>query len=173
MIYQLKKLEKGLEINSDTKLLNRIAQSSLSGTIGAVEVEDNFVIVVNNPVITDSVNVKVVHGQNKGREYKVHKSMLKDPNLLPCFRKKEKKWCNCVNMLENGKLPASIGAIVKNALSEDTMSKVKASLNSDNKKDKVISIKVLQETLEPYLGVLGLVMALDLIKSRVLNNDEV
>jgi hypothetical protein len=164
-VYQIKKLKDGIELDLDNDFRTSIYKYPIIKKIDVIPNHANYCVILKAG--NDVSKVKVIYGKDKGLEYSIDNSFLKKPNLLPCFRRDNKKWFDCVDQIKKGFLPSEIENIIDNAMSMKQKNKITASLGSDSLKDSILSIKVIQEILEPYLGPVGLCLSLKAIKERV------
>lgn len=164
-VYKLKKLENGIEVNSDKEYIKSIARFSWDKTPPCCKILDNYVVVVNDN--GDSADLKVICGPNSGALYKnIDKSMIVKPNLLPCFMKDAIKWQDAVNMLRNGIMPDSVMNVCNNVL-DGKKEKICEGLVTAQTKDSILTVKVMEEALSPYLGPLGLAMTINELSRRL------
>lgn len=166
-VYQIKKLKDGFELNLDDDFKTAIYKYPIIKKIDTIPNHANYCVLLKAG--NDMSKVKVIYGEDTGLEYSIDNSFLKKPNLLPCFRRDNKKWFDCVCDIEKGILPYEIEEIVNNAIG-NKRKKITAALNG-NLKDSVLSIKAIQEILEPLLGPVGLCLSLNVIKKRIFDED--
>lgn len=166
-VYKLKKLENGVEINNDKEYFKSIARFSWDKTPPSCKILDNYVVIVNDS--GDTADLKVICGPNSGALYKnIDKCMIVRPNLLPCFMKDAIKWQDAVNMIRNGILPDSVMTVCNNVLG-DKKESIGKGLVTAGTKDSILTVKVLEEALTPYLGPLGLALTLNELSRRILD----
>ncbi len=166
-IYQLKRIKNGLCINNDFECKLNLSLYPLKCTVNIPKNEENYVVVTKE-LNEDLVNVTVIYGPNRGSKYSsIDRSMLCVPNILPCYRNNADKWLDCMLMIDNGRMPDSVEEMINNALGDRSKYKGLSTLGTT---DSILSTKILQEVLEPYLGPFGLILMLNMIQSRVLKN---
>lgn len=168
-VYQIKKLKDGIEVDFDNDFVTSFLKYPIIKRCNIVPNRARYCALIRPGI--DVSRVKVIYGDDKGVEYAVSNSMLKKPNLLPCFQRDHRKWLDNVNQLEKCLLPKDIENIVINAM-DKKLSKVTASLNSPNLDDCILSIKAIQEILQPYLGPVGLALSMNVLKDRVFKCQE-
>lgn len=168
-VYQLKRLQDGIEIDNTDEYRKHIARFAWDRTPACCKILDNFVVIVNDG--DGTADLKVICGPNQGKLYKnIDKCMLVKPSLLPCFMKDALKWQDAVNMIKSGSFPASVGRVCENALI-NKKERICAGFNQKGTRDSILSIKILEEVLTPYLGPLGLALVLNDLKKKVFNED--
>lgn len=168
-VYQIKKLKDGLEVNFDNDFVTSFLKYPIIKRCDLIPNKARYCALIRPGI--DMSRIKVIYGEDKGLEFETDNFMLKKPNLLPCFAKDHLKWLSNVNQLEHCLLPKDIENLVNNAL-DDKKSKIVASLNSSKLDDCVLSIKAIQEILQPYLGPVGLALAMNVLKDRVFKVQE-
>lgn len=168
-VYQLRKLENGIEVDTDKEYRKHIARYAWDRTIPNAKILDNFVVKVREG--DETSDLKVICGPNCGKLYKnISNSMLVKPNLLPCFAKDAIAWQDAVNLINDGRLPDSVLRVCENALL-NKKEVICAGINQTNTRDSILSVKVLEEVLSPYMGSLGLALILKELKKRVFNEE--
>jgi len=168
-VYKLKKLENGIEIDTDNEYKKQIARFAWDKTLPNPKVLDNFVVKVRDGEETS--DLKVIYGPNSGKVYKnIDNTMLVKPNLLPCFMKDAIKWQEAVNCIQSGHFPANVEQVCENALLNKKQI-ICAGINQERSKDSILSVKILEEVLTPYLGSLGLAMVLKELKKRIFSDE--
>jgi len=169
MIYQLRKLNQGIEQNNDSEYEKAyMSYPIIKKTFNKIPITENYVIVTNEE--SGLCTVKVVKGPMLGKHFKVSYDLLKKPNLLPCFCNKDEVWLTCVNQIENSELPKEVEQLINNAVSKKRITVITAGFSdTSSTKDSVLSIQTIEEVLKPYLGPFGLLMMLKLLKERVFN----
>jgi len=169
-VFKLKKLENGIEVSNDKEYIKSIARFSLDKTLPSCKILDNYVVIVNDN--DETADLKVICGPNKGACYKnIDKTMLVRPNLLPCFMKDAIKWQDAVNMIRDGIMPDSVMKVCNNVL-EGKKDNICKGLVTAQTRDSILTIKVLEETLSPYLGPLGLALVLNELTRRLMDEKE-
>ena len=161
------KLENGIVVDNNKEYIKAIARFSWDKTAPSCKIMDNFVVIVNDK--DDVADLKVICGPNRGKTYtNIDKSMLVRPSLLPCFMKDAIKWQDAVNMIKDGKMPDSVMTVCNNIL-EGNEGKIRDGLVTAGTKDSILTVKVLEEVLSPYLGPLGLALVLNELTRRILD----
>lgn len=168
-VYQIKKLKDGLEVNFDNDFITSFLKYPIVKRCKVVPNRCRYCALIRPGV--DVSKVKVIYGEDEGLEFEVDNSMLKKPNLLPCFQRNHKKWLDNVKQLEKCLPSEDIENIVVNAL-DKKLNKIVASLNSPKLEDSVLSLKAIQEILQPYLGPVGLALAMNVLKNRIFKVNE-
>lgn len=169
-VYQIKKLKDGIEVNFDNDFITSFLKYPIVKRCNIVPNRCRYCALIKPG--NDMSRVKVIYGEDKDLEFEIANDMLKKPNLLPCFQRNHQKWLDNVAQLEKCLLPKDIENIAVNAFNEEKHKRVCASLNSNNTKDIILSLKVIQETLQPYLGPVGLALAMNVLKDRVFKVQE-
>ena len=169
-VYQLKKKENGIFADTDKEYRKYIAEYAWDRRIGTPKILDNFVVKVRDGEETS--DIKVICGPNCGKLYKnIDNSMLAKPSLLPCFMKDALAWQDAVNIIKSGQFPAVLTHICENALLNQKH-KICAGINQEKTRDGVLSVKILEEVLTPYLGSLGLALLLTELKRRLFDETQ-
>lgn len=167
-VYQIKKLKDGIEVDFDNDFVTSFLKYPILRRCPVVPNRARYCALIRPGI--DVSKVKVIYGEDKGLTFEVDNTMLKKPNLLPCFQRNHKKWLDNVNQLEKCLLPSDIENIVINAF-DSKFNKVVAAFNSPNMDDCVLSIKAIQEILQPYLGPVGLALSMNVLKDRVFSKE--
>lgn len=168
-VYQIKKLKDGLEVNFDNDFVTSFLKYPIVKRCNIVPNRCRYCALIKPG--NDVSRVKVIYGEDKGLEFEIDNKMLKKPNLLPCFQRNHQKWLNNVKQLEKCLPSEDIENLVTNAL-DNKLNKIVASLNSPKLEDCVLSLKAIQEILTPYLGPVGLTLAMNVLKDRVFKVQE-
>lgn len=168
-VYQIKKLKDGIEVDFDNDFVTSFLKYPIVKRCNIVPNRARYCALIRPGI--DVSKVKVIYGEDEGLEFEIDNSMLKKPNLLPCFKRDHKKWLDNVKQLEKCLLPKDIENIAINAM-DKKLNKITASLNSTNLDDCILSIKAIQEILQPYLGPVGLALSMNVLKDRVFKTQE-
>lgn len=164
-VYQLQKMENGIPVSNDKEYQKTIARYAWDRTIIVPKILDNFVVKVREG--DETSDIKVICGPNCGALYKnIDNRMLVKPSLLPCFMKDAIAWQEAVDIIKSGHFPARLEMVCENALL-NKKEKICAGLNQNKTRDSILSVKVLEEVLTPYLGSLGLALVLKELKRRI------
>lgn len=173
VVYQLKILKEGVEVDNSKTYAMALAESSFTSNVKCCENDSNYVVCEPSSPEDSCVNILIIFGKNKGNRYVgIDKSMLKKPDLLPCFCNNKDKWLRNANMLNENMLPNDISTLAKEALGEKKIEAISGGINNNGTRDSVMSVKLVQEVLEPYLGSFGLVLSMNLLKNRIFNKQE-
>lgn len=168
-VYQLKKLENGIALDTDKEYRKHLARYAWDRTLPSVKILDNFVVKIREG--DETSDLKVICGPNCGKVYKnISNEMLIKPSMLPCFAKDAIAWQDAVNLIKNGMIPASVMQVCENALLNKKQI-ICAGINQTNTRDSILSVKILEEVLTPYIGSLGLALILKDLKKRVFNEE--
>lgn len=169
-VYQLKKKENGILIDTDKEYRKHIAGYAWDRRISVPKILDNFVVKVRDG--DETSDIKVICGPNCGQLYKnIDNTMLVKPSLLPCFMKDAIAWQDAVNIIKSGQFPEVLTHICENALLNRKQI-ICAGINQEKTRDGVLSVKILEEVLTPYLGSLGLALLLNELKRRIFDETQ-
>lgn len=163
-IYQVKTLEQGREVDASADAIKSFLMYPLTRKLDKVEVKSNYVAVAS--VEGELAKVMVVYGPDKGATMTVAREMLTKPDILPCFAGNGSRWAKAVEAMGKGLPSQDVENVINNAMF-GRKKVITAAFNSDDVKDSVLSLKAIQEVCEPYLGPVGMVMALSVMKNRI------
>ena len=97
-VYQIKKLKDGIEVDFDNDFVTSFLKYPIIKRCNIVPNRARYCALIRPGI--DVSRVKVIYGDDKGVEFEVDNSMLKKPNLLPCFQRDHRKWLDNVSQLK-------------------------------------------------------------------------